>query len=535
VAHDDAVVASPCHRRDNPGRRSIMAGQAVESDAVFDAAHGVQVLHIPGSARAAHATVERLAASQGGVVMSPTGHGEVVAALLHHHPEPGTVIRIARTAAGWSQADLGKRCGYSASQISRWETGRQPPRDVTLLRRLAEVLHLPPHAFGLTDTDTAVSNRPAPSSGHRVGRVTIPMAHPMREEDDTVRRRTFLLAAGTVAGSVIAGTAVTSPATATQPGGDLDPARLLAQQLGDVLLGPGNTAGPATVGLLRQALATARQDFATCEYVPLAEHLPALLATAEATAADHSDTVAHQVLAESYNLATKALIKLEASGLEWLSADRGLLAARAAGEPLTLAEAQRLVASVARRAGHHDRAQTLTLAAASHLHISGAAAVPEHLAMYGMLHCSAGYAAARAGDRDRANDLLAEAAATTARLSEDPQRQQALAANVVSHRVSAAYVLGDAGAALAHARSLPLAAIPTTERRARMLVDIAQAWARFDKPDRAYATLLAAERTAPGEVRTRNAVRRLVGDLMASPKQAAMPGLPALAHRVHAA
>lgn len=455
--------------------------------------------------------------------MSPTVHGEVVAAVLHHHPEPGAVIRIARTAAGWSQADLGARCGYSASQISRWETGRQPLRDVTLLRRLAEVFHLPPQEFGLADADTAVSSGSAPQSGHRVGWVTIPMP----EEDDSVRRRMFLLAAG------LAGTAVAWPTTATRLGGDFDPARLLAQHLGNVLLGPGDTAGPVTVGLLRQALATARQDFATCQYVPLAGHLPTLLAAAEATAADHPDPAAHQVLAESYNLTTKALIKLEASGLEWLSADRGLLAARAAGEPLTLAEAQRLVASVARRAGHHDRAQTLTLAAASHLNVSGARPVPEHLAMYGMLHCSASYAAARAGDRDRANDLLAEAA-TTGRLGGDRERQQALAANVVSHRVSAAYVLGDAGAALAHARSLPLAAIPTTERRARLLVDQAMSWQRWDKPDRAYATLLAAERTAPGEVRTRNAVRRLVGDLMASPRQAAMPGLPALARRVHA-
>jgi transcriptional regulator with XRE-family HTH domain len=459
--------------------------------------------------------------------MSPTVHGRVVAALPHHLPEPGTVIRAARTAAGWKQADLGARCGYSASQISRWETGRQPLRDVTLLRRLAEVLHLPPQAFGLADTDTAVSSGPLPRSGHRVGPVTIPIP----EEDDPVRRRTFLLAAGSV---VAVGTAVPRPTTATGLGGGLDPARLLAQQLGDVLLGPAGTTDPVTVGRLRHALATARQNFTTCQYVLLARHLPELLAAAESTAAHHPEPATHQVLAQSYNLATKALIKLEASGLEWLSADRGLLAARAAEEPLVLAEAQRLVASVARRAGHHDRAQALTLAAASHLTISGARPLPQHLAMYGMLHCSAGYAAARAGDRDRANDLLAEAAATASRLGADQERQQALTANVVSHRVSAAYLLGDAGTALAHARSLPLAAIPTTERRARLLVDQAMSWQRWDKPDRAYATLLAAERTAPGEVRTRNAVRRLVSDLMASPKQATMPGLPALARRVHA-
>ncbi|SDM32659.1 hypothetical protein SAMN04489726_1031 [Allokutzneria albata] len=54
--------------------------------------------------------------------------------------------------------------------------------------------------------------------------------------------------------------------------------------------------------------------------------------------------------------------------------------------------------------------------------------------MYGMLHCFAGYAAARAGDRHRANDLLAEAEATTSRLTSDLQRHHALAANLVSYK-----------------------------------------------------------------------------------------------------
>lgn len=314
--------------------------------------------------------------------------------------------------------------------------------------------------------------------------------------------------------------------------GEVDPAALLARQLGDVLLGPDTSAEPVAAPVLREALTAAQRDFSACQYIALAGRLPALIAAAAAT--HHPSPVAHQVLAESYNLSTRVLIKLEASGLEWLSSDRGLHAARAAENPLTLADSQRLVASVARRGGHHDRAQTLTLAAAGYLDISGTRPAPEHLAMYGMLHCSAGYAAARAGDRDRANDLLTEAEATAARLADDQGRQQVLTANIVSHRVSVAYLLGDAGTARKHARSLPLAVIPTTERRARLLVDVAMAYAQWDKPGRAYRTLLVAERTAPGEVRTRNAVRSLVADLMASLHQGAMPGLPALAARVHA-
>jgi hypothetical protein len=154
--------------------------------------------------------------------------------------------------------------------------------------------------------------------------------------------------------------------------------------------------------------------------------------------------------------------------------------------------------------------------------------------MYGTLLCSAGYAAARAGDRDRAGELLDQADTTANRLTATPEAHRALTANLVSHRVSAAYLLGDAGAAIAHARSIPLALVPTTERRARLLVDTAMAYAQWDKLQHAYRTLLTAERTAPGEVRTRNAVRRLVTDLMHAPRQPSMPGLSDLASRVHA-
>jgi hypothetical protein len=239
-------------------------------------------------------------------------------------------------------------------------------------------------------------------------------------------------------------------------------------------------------------------------------------------------------VAQAYNLATRALIKLEVSGLEWVSADRALRAAAGADDLLILAEAQRLLGSACRRTGNHDRAQTLTLTAADQLQLSGKTPDPQHLALYGVLMCSAGYAAARGGDHDRATELLGEADTTTTRLAEHPAQQQALAANVVSHRVSADYVLGNAGAALHHAQTARLGQFPDTERRARFLVDVALCFAQWNKPAKAYQTLLAAERTALGEVRTRATVRRLVGDLLDHPQQAALPGLRQLAVRAHA-
>ncbi|MGH3451120.1 MAG: helix-turn-helix domain-containing protein, partial [Haloechinothrix sp.] len=259
-----------------------------------------------------------------------------------------------------------------------------------------------------------------------------------------------------------------------------------------------------------------------------------LVTAAETTLARGGDGAAAATTAQVYNLVTRALIKLRASGLEWISADRALRAAGQAEDALTLAEAQRLLGSVFRRAGHPDRAQTLTLQAADQLDVTSRTAEPEALSLHGVLMCSAGYAAARAGDRDRAADLLGEAQSTTERLGEHPVRQRALAANVISHQVSAAYVLGDGGTALHHARGADLRSFPTAERQGRFLVDVALAFAQWNKPQQAYRVLLDAERRAPGEVRTRSAARGLVVDLLRDRRSSSLPGLRDLAVRTHA-
>jgi transcriptional regulator with XRE-family HTH domain len=436
-----------------------------------------------------------------------------------------TVLRRAREELGWSQGQLGDRFGCSASTISRFENSRRGLRDVAVLRRFATILALPAEAFGLAGTGR---ERPAsPASAAPASKVG---TDSNQEGDDPVRRRGFLLAAG------LAGTVVAAPNALAADGVEVDPAVFLGQRLEGILLGT-TTSGAvrtASISTLQAVLTAARTDFRACRYVDLAARLPELITTAETTHQQTGDSASAGLVAQAYNLATRALIKLEASGLEWVSADRALRAAAGADDPLALAEAQRLLGSACRRAGHHDRAQTLTLTAADQLDLSGKAPDPQHLALYGVLMCSAGYAAARAGDHDRATDLLDDADTTADRLTDHRAQQHALAANVVSHRVSADYVLGNAGAGLHHAQTAQLGQFPDTERRARFLVDVALCFAQWNKPGRAYQTLLTAERTAPGEVRTRATVRRLVSDLLHHPQQAALPGLRQLAARTHA-
>ncbi|WP_103343826.1 helix-turn-helix domain-containing protein [Amycolatopsis sp. CA-126428] len=424
------------------------------------------------------------------------------------------VLQLARERAGWSQTELARRLGFHPSVISKMEARRRRMENVVTLRRLAEVLQLPASAFGLEGAEGVATGRidPAPS---RVG------TKPAPEEDD-VRRRSFLKAGGVAIGAAVAGAPAAEAAASPAPGALPDPAVVLTTRLSDVLLGSRTSIGPAmpTVGLTR-ALAAARASFGKSDFLALADKLPALVRAAEA-AQDAGAT------AQAYTLVTRALVKLRPAGLEWISADRAVRAAEAAGQPLILAEAERMLSGVCRRAGDHDRAGTLVVEAADRLALDGRD--PRHLLLHASLLCTGGYSAARAGDGARARDLLTEAAATASRL--DGAGAARARANLLSHRVSVEQLLGEPGAALHHARTARGVQFPDLEREGRYLVDLAAVQLQLGQPGPAYSTLLAAERRAPGEVHTRAAVRTIV-DALLNQNRAAVPGIRDLAARVH--
>ncbi|MFI5593609.1 multiprotein-bridging factor 1 family protein [Amycolatopsis sp. NPDC051758] len=423
------------------------------------------------------------------------------------------VLRHAREGAGWSQTELARRLGFHPSVISKMEARRRRMENVVTLRRLAEALQLPESAFGLDGPEGVAAGRidPAPS---RV------VSKPAPEEDD-VRRRSFLKAGGVAIGAAVTGAPAAEAATSTSAALP-DPAVVLTTRLSDVLIGARAATGPAfpTAGLTR-ALAVARASFGKSDFLALADQLPALVRAAEAA----QDAGA---AAQAYTLVTRALVKLRPAGLEWISADRAVRAAGAAGQPLILAEAERMLSGVCRRAGDHDRAGALVVQAAERLTLDGRD--PRHLVLHAGLLCTSGYSAARAGDGARARDLLTEAAATANRLEgAEAARAQA---NLLSHRVSVEQLLGEPEAALHHARTARGVGFPDVEREGRYLVDLAAVQLELGQPGPAYSTLLAAERRAPGEVHTRAAVRTIV-DALLNQNRAAVPGIRDLAARVH--
>ena len=106
----------------------------------------------------------------------------------------GTVLKLARTARGLSQRQLGAATGYSQAAISLYERGK---RDLTAddKARLAHLLDLPPRFFGLPPT--------------------------AEEQDHDMRRRDMLAAAGLALAGIPLGlhtqtTRAASPHTATE-------------------------------------------------------------------------------------------------------------------------------------------------------------------------------------------------------------------------------------------------------------------------------------------------------------------------------
>lgn len=434
--------------------------------------------------------------------------------------DAGAIVRLCRRAADITLAELGRQVGYTAASLSRMERGKQPMRDLLLLRRLADYLDIPPHLLGL-----------APR--HRVGTSARPGAtsvgmHTLSGEggDDPVRRRQLLVTlAGATTGAVLAPTAAAQVPPQPSLSGLED--LLLHRHHG---LADSEDPTPSTVAAVVRA---SRQDFSACRYDILARALPGRIALAQALGeSGHTEQVATAV-AELYTTATRLCIKLGEDGLAAVTADRALTAALQGADALTVAEAHRMVSSAWRRQGHHARAADVAVAAAQQLAADRPCDVIERLSVQGNLYATAAYTAAKQGDRHAAHALIGEAEATAGRLGRDAELRGSVfgPGQVLLHRISISHLLGDAGQAVEYARRVDPAALPTAERRARYWIDVARAFDQWGKPDRCYQALLAAERAAPQEVR-RGAVRAMAAGLLRHDRS--LPGVRGFAQRIGA-
>jgi hypothetical protein len=183
--------------------------------------------------------------------------------------------------------------------------------------------------------------------------------------------------------------------------------------------------------------------------------------------------------------------------------------------------------------GHYGAATTMAGSYAQRLAAEVRNPSPESLSVYGSLLLRGALAGANAEDRNGSTTLLDEAGQAGSRLGSDYNHRWTAfgPANVMLHRIHVAVRPGDAGSAINYARRVNLDQLTVTERKASFFVDTAQAFGQWGKHEKAYHALRAAEKLAPQEVRSRPAVRRLVGDLLATAPPTVRPHLSEFAAR----
>ncbi|RLU94709.1 transcriptional regulator [Streptomyces griseocarneus] len=389
--------------------------------------------------------------------------------------DAGALVRMGRTHRGWRQADLGRMMGCSASTVSRLE--RNSTADFGLLRRAAEAVGLPTDVLAVAlGLGTGVATTVAPYG-------------PRRAEEDLLRRRTLLTAAG-VAG----------------------PLQLLAG-IDDALAAvPGPRGQAASV---TPRLAHAHTLFDTGRHTRLLEALPGLLADAHAATGTRADT-AYATLSACYALASRVLTKIGQYERSRITADRAITYADLSANPMATAAASRELSIVLRHQGQSRAAQRLVDSALSAVERTGLV-TQEQAMTYAQMLCTTSYTAARAGDRDQALALIREASRAAERLPDRPPTGSPFSispAAVTLYEVGVHWALGDAGAALQAGRTLHPGQFPTAERRARMHTDLARAWWQWGKPQQTADALLEALRVSPAEVRDRPAIRRVAAELL---------------------
>ncbi len=406
----------------------------------------------------------------------------------------GALICLGRQQLNWRQVDLGARIGCSASTVSRLERhGRHA--DLALLRRAAEVVGVPTRllaaALGLSTTTDPT--RVDPSA-------------PRRAEEDPMRRRTLLAAAGLAAPlSVLTG---------------------LNEALAQV---PEQRTGSPVP--LDPRIARARAHFDAGRHTQLLTVLPGLLGDAHHAARGREEITLAR-LSAVYTLASQVLTKTGNYDQARTTTDRALVYADLSGSPLAAAAAAREFSIILRHQNQPAAAQRHIMTAVTRVEATGLKTDAQASA-YAQMLCTQAYTHAVAGDRAQALTMIRVAGRAARSLPDqapDGRLFPLTPAAVQLYAVGVHWALGDAAAALDVGRTLHPRQFRTAERRARMHTDLARAWWRFGKPDQTAAALLSAAQVSPAEVRDRPAIRGIVTRLHSHHSRT--PGVPELATAV---
>jgi transcriptional regulator with XRE-family HTH domain len=248
----------------------------------------------------------------------------------------------------------------------------------------------------------------------------------------------------------------------------------------------------------------------------LSDLLPGLEAAVRAAPPGQQPDI-YELAAVSYQACSAALAKLGEPMAAWIAADRAMIAAEKAGNLLLAAAAAYRLASVFLDAQQQCLAEETARTALAALSSVADIGDPDALSLCGGLTLLRAVVAARKGHPSAAFGHLSRARQLALQLG--CRRADGLPEfglqYVALHEIAVSVDLGDAGHALRTAASIDLTSLPPA-RRARVLIDVARAYALRRQVDEATDALVRAENLCPWPVRDCDRAVQVVRQLLAA-------------------
>lgn len=243
---------------------------------------------------------------------------------------------------------------------------------------------------------------------------------------------------------------------------------------------------------------------------------------------------AQRISADLYFLLRTFTKRIGRTDLSLLVADRGVLAAEAADDPVRIAAAKWNLGHILLAQGQPDGAEDVAIRAVEDLERDTADGDLDAVAMAGALWLVSVVAAVRNNDPWTARDRHREKAWPAARMAGDANVMWTVfgPTNVKLHAVSVEMEMGEAGEALRLADDLDMSGTPSLERKTTFALEVARCYEQRRDDPGVFLHLVSAEASGPEDMRYNTLARDLVHGLLKRARPTYAPQVRELARRI---
>jgi transcriptional regulator with XRE-family HTH domain len=243
---------------------------------------------------------------------------------------------------------------------------------------------------------------------------------------------------------------------------------------------------------------------------------------------------AQRISADLYFLLRTFTKRIGRTDLSLLVADRGVLAAEQADDPVRIAAAKWNLGHILLAQGEADGAEDVAMRAIDDLGRETADDDPDAIGMAGALWLVSAVAAVRNNDPWTARDRLREKARPAGRATGETNVMWTVfgPTNVNLHAVSVEMEMGEAGEALRLADDIDVSESPSLERRTTFALEVARCYEQRRDDPGVFLHLINAEASGPEDMRYNSLARDLVHGLLKRARPTYAPQVRALARRI---